>query len=252
MSSEPKIKFPTNTITAIPYNNDMKYGWKKEYKSLRGDLKRDWFSKHAYYCLPLTIANQYGFVVVSNHEFTVEWNGGPGPADTKVEYIDKADDTVQSINSHFGLGIITVQNGFILRTPEGVNLMTINPPNYFIDGLAHMTGVIECDNLRRDFTFNLKVTRPNFKIHVKKGDWIGCVIPTPRYFIDKFEMIDARECMNPDEIVAEQQCSVDFGKERDGPDLSKPHLAGRRYYEGEDVYGNKFPDHQKKIPKHPK
>ena len=54
------------------------------------------------------------------------------------------------------MGVVTIQNRFTFRTPPDVNLMTINPPNYWIDGIQHMTGVIETDNLRRDFTFNLK------------------------------------------------------------------------------------------------
>ena len=49
------------------------------------------------------------------------------------------------------------------------------------------------------------------------------------------------------QTTAEQKASRDFGKERNGPDKEKAHQAGRRYFQGEDVYGNKFLDHQKRI-----
>jgi len=32
-----------------------------------------------------------------------------------------------------------------------------------------------------------------------------------------------------------------------GDDLKKSHQSGRRYFNGEDVYDNKFKDHQKRI-----
>ena len=125
--------------------------------------------------------------------------------------------------------------------------MTINPPNYFIDGIHHMTGVVECDNLRRDFTFNLKVTRPNYLIQIKKNDWIGCFIPVPRYFVDSFELVDAKDVLTEEEIKIEIQAAADAGKERETVDKKKRHGAGRRYLKGEDVYGNKFPDHQRRL-----
>lgn len=237
-----------NKIVAVPHNEHVTISCSEHYQSLKGEKRRDWFSDHAYLCLPLTIGNQYGFVVKSAHTFDVIWNGGNFLTDLKIIMHDfNGDHKNQYINSHFGLGIVTIQNSFTLRTPPGVNLMTINPPNYFIDGISHMTGVVECDNLRRDFTFNLKVTRPNHKIRINRGDWIGAFIPVPRYFVDSFEMIDAKDCLTTEQIAEEQQASKDFAVERNGPDKERAHQAGRRYFQGEDVYGNKFLDHQKRI-----
>ena len=234
-------------IVAIPHHLGIRYGHDAEYVSLKGRKKRNWFSEHAYMCLPLVIGNQYGHIVRSMHSFDAYWDGGETPQATTIHFTEKNTESRQQINSHFGLGIITVQNSFTLRTPEGVNLMTINPPNSFIDGLAHMTGVIETDNLRRDFTFNLKFTRAEHWIHVKRGDWIGCVIPIPRYYVDSFEMVDGREYLTREQIEEEIKCMKDFGIERTTTDVNKPHASGRRYFNGEDVYGNQFSDHQKRV-----
>ena len=38
--------------------------------------KRDWFDPHFYRCLPLTIGNQYGFMISLEYDVTFEWNGG--------------------------------------------------------------------------------------------------------------------------------------------------------------------------------
>lgn len=215
--------------------------------SFKGNKKRDWFVNHAYFCLPLVIGNQYGFGIKSLKTFEVEWNGGESTRDCTLKIIesDPEHSDYQSISSHFGMGTITIQNRFTFRTPPGVNLMTINPPNYWIDGIQHMTGVIETDNLRRDFTFNLKVTRKNEKIRINRGDYIGCVIPIPRYFVDSFELEKGESILEKVEIDKERQAMADFGVERSTVDRDRLHGNGRRYFNGEDVYGNKFLDHQK-------
>lgn len=248
------ISIPESTIAAISFDKN----WQTEeylnqiFKSLKGEFKRKWFVQHAYYCLPLVIGNQYGFVVKSLWNFEAEWNGGNRPEDVVINILDdpflyKNLHTLQSIKSHFGMGTITIQTPYTLRTSQGINLMTINPPNYFIDGLYCMTGVIETDNLRRDFTYNSRITRPNYKVRVKKGDYIGCVIPYPRHFIDNYSIINAENILTEEELSSERQCANDFGKERAEKDIHKKRQNGRRYFKGEDIYGNKFSDHQKTL-----
>jgi hypothetical protein len=244
------IEVPENKIITISEREEYENSNDLILQSLRGELKREWFVKHAYFCLPLVIGNQMGFVIKSQKTFTVEWNGGDAPINTKVEILDQSEHPGhQHISSHFGMGTVTIQNRFTFRTPKGVNLMTINPPNHFIDGIHHMTGIIETDNLRRDFTFNLKVTRPNHKITINKGDYVGCVIPTPRYFIDGFDLERGENIFTTKQIQEERKAMADFGIERSQADRNKPHGNGRRYFNGEDVYGCPFPDHQKKINK---
>jgi len=247
------IKVPPSTIAILPFNDYWKGQHNLVIQSLHNCVKRDWFVKHAYYCLPLTIGNQYGFVIKSLYDFTVHWNGGINPSDVTIKFDNPTEYGqlfgLQKIDPHFGMGTFTIQLGFILRTPKGVNIMTGNPPNYFIDGIAHMTGVVETDNLRRDFTFNLKITRAGHNIKIHKGDWIGYFIPYPRHFVDTFSVVDSQDIFTQDQVNEEQKCSDDFGVERSTMDPKKRNGNGRRYWNGEDVYGNQFPDHQKNLDK---
>lgn len=219
------------------------------FSSLRGSVKRDWFTKHAYFCTPLIMGNQHGFVLKSLYDFSVFWNGGESRDDVSIKILsDKKhyDDNhnLLSIKSHFGMQTFTVQTAYIMRTPNKVNLMTINPPNFIKDGIHYMTGVIETDNLRRDFTFNLAITRPNTEIFFHKGDILGCVIPYPRHYIDPFNFKNASDILSEKQIQKERECSFQHGIERSTKDIHNPGGVGRRYHKGEDVYGNKFKDHQ--------
>lgn len=242
------ITVPNNTIIAISDHAEFSKSINRIVEPLKGKLKREWFVNHAYFCLPLTIGNQYGFAIKSLKKFRVTWNGGDQPADTAVEILEESDiPMAQTVSSHFGMGVITIQNRFTFRTPPGVNLMTINPPNCWIDGIHHMTGVIETDNLRRDFTFNLKITRKNHPVVVEKDEYIGCILPIPRYFVDSFQLKAANEVLSTTQIQEEQEVARKFGIERSQVDIHKPHGNGRRYFNGEDIDGTLFPDHQKKV-----
>lgn len=238
------ITVPDNTIAALPYDDFYRGKQDQVFLNLRGVSKREWFSRHAYFCLPLVIGNQYGFAMRSLWHATLTWNGGPNPDDTSVAIHNAGDKaqhaTLQTIESHFGLGIVTVQAAFALRTPPNINLMTIQPPNFFIDGLQNMTGVIEMDNLRRDFTFNLKLTRPGLPVEIKVGDIIAGFVPIPRKFVENFEMVDACQLFSAEQIAEEQQIAKEFGIERSERDVLRPDGVGRRYHKGEDVYGNPF------------
>ena len=253
---EDEIFVPDHTILVIPEQPAYTHMAGQLIEPLRGHKQRGWFVQHAYFCLPLLMANEYGFVVRAHYTFEVLWNGGNKAEDVVCKHILSEEekrnhaDRAQVISSHFGMGTVTVQNRWVYRTPKGVNLMTINPPNLFIDGIHHMSGIIETDNLRRDFTFNLKITRPNCRIRIPKGTPIGCIIPYPRNYIDQFQMRIADETMLPPETIQNEQNAFKLhGLERAEIDAKNPGGVGLRYMRGEDVFGNPFEDHQRMLSK---
>jgi hypothetical protein len=216
----------------------------------RLDIKRDWFSPHFYKCLPLSIANSYGFVVKSEYDFSANWNGTPDRDSTVITAPDYNKDLYPRVDSRFGHGIITLTYPFQLRTPPGINLMTINPPNVVINNITVMSGAIETDNLRWFFTFNLKIQNPNIETYFKKGDPLSGFIPIPRYFADSFELINFENFITEKEREEELKASLDFAHKRNTIEKDLPDKVGRDYYLGRDVYGNIFSDHQ--LPKRKK
>ncbi len=235
---------PDKTLLVIPNVGIKNEEVGKLLEPLSNQKKREWFTPHFYYCHPLTIGNQYGFIVKAERDVTAYWDGSIEPSGVTISS-SLPNKPLQLYDGHFGSGIITVQNFWHFRTPPGVNLMTISPPNFPQHGLMHMTGVIETDNLRRDFTFNLKITKPGVYISIKKGDPVGAFIPVPRYFSDKFEIKYANELFTQEEIDLEYESGNEFARQRQNEDLKKKNQAGRRYFKGEDAWGNKFSDHQK-------
>lgn len=210
--------------------------------------KREWFTPHFYRCLPLTIGNQYGFTICSEFDFWFEWDGGDSSESTKLGFDEKIfkDKTFYpGIRTHFGHGIITINTPFFIRTPTGVNVMTMNPPNHVIPNITCMAGVVETDNLRRNFTFNLKIQMPNIRVFIPAGTPLAAFIPIPRYYADQFELKFADELFSKEIIDEEINSDKDSDKYRKNVELNLPNGVGKSYMMGKDVYGNVFKDHQR-------
>jgi hypothetical protein len=213
------------------------------------DKKRDWFNPHFYRCLPLTIGNQYGFTISSELDICFEWNGGDRIEDSRIYLNEELNETdnikYPNVVSHFGHGIITINTPYTFRTPPGVNLMTINPPNYVIPNVTVMTGVVETDNLRRSFSFNLKIQSPNIKTIIPAGHPLGAFIPIPRYYCDKFSLDFAENIFSKEIVDEENEAEKDAIVYRKKIEPTLKNNVGKLYMQGKDVYGNPFKDHQK-------
>lgn len=240
---------PDKTIVVFNVSQYSKKNQKERMFNLIDKLpkKRDWFTPHFYRCLPLVIGNTYGFVIKSEFSFSAVWNGGASDKDTKLTFEGDSKlikNSFPRIATHFGSGIVTVDPPFFLRTPPGINLMTINPPNFILPNVTVMTGVVETDNLRRNFTFNLKLQIPNIEVKFPAGVPLAAFIPIPRYFVDSFELKMAEEVFVNEDILDEQTAEQLSATKRKTTDLLNKYGVGRDYFRGVDPYGNPFPDHQ--------
>lgn len=211
----------------------------------KSEKKRSWFTSHFYRCLPLTIGNQYGFTISLEFDISLEWLGEDHPDSLIIHKNIPNGTAYPSISSHFGSGIATINPPVFLRTPPGVNLITMSPPNFILPNITVMTGVIETDNLRRNFTFNLKVQIPNMKVNIPAGTPLASFMPIPRYYGDKFELKFADEIFSQETIEEELKASKDATQYRDNVEPKLKNNVGRHYFLGQDIYGNKFKDHQK-------
>ena len=221
-------------------------------KPLNISHKRDWFTPHFYKCLPLAIGNMQGFVFSLPYSFSVIWNGGINNEDILINFYDDFE-PFKNINfiypsSEFGSGILTIHYPLTLKTPPGVNLMTIAPPNFPLPGLSPMTGVVESDNLRFSFTLNIKIDIPNVKIEILKNTPLIGIIPIPRYFCDSFVLKNAYDIFNKEIIEEEMNVAEEHSKIRNNTinnlKNNNETFYDKIYYSGKDALGNKFTDHQ--------
>ncbi len=228
---------PKNTIYMVPDQLEFQNPTCFE----KCSSKRSWFTSFFYNCLPIVFGNQHGFLLKATNSFVCRWDGTEAKDGVFVHRLDAARHDDLIVTSHFGHGILTVQARQHFRTPKGVNLMVKAPPNYPVDGLSWMDAVVETDNLRRDFTFNIKITRPQMDIYIAKGTPLGCVVPYPRFFLDSYEMVPLTD---PDELAKSMETRKYYAIERRDYDVKDVRL---RYMEGKDIFDNYYDEHQKSL-----
>jgi Family of unknown function (DUF6065) len=109
-------------------------------------VEREWMEetdqRYAYRCLPLNIANAFGWEVLCPSGFTAVWDGGKGIPSLQVHPDGGA--PAPAI-SHFMQGILTFHIRCLFRTEPGYDLMVQGPINRPKDGIAPLSGVIETD-----------------------------------------------------------------------------------------------------------
>lgn len=250
MINDGKNNVPEKTIAFFPnILFDGSYVENNRIKNIleKSGPKRSWFHSHFYRCLPLVIGNNYGFIIKSEFSFSFEWDGGDYPESTKLyieEPLEEVSNKYPFIESHFGSGVITINPPFSLKTPPGINLFTINPPNYVIPNITVMSGAVETDNLTRNFTFNLKIQIPNIRVFVPANTPLAGFIPIPRYFADSFNIINGLDLFEKEELDHEYNSRIKFHKIREET-IKQNKTVDRLYYNGIDAFGNKYKDHQK-------
>ena len=156
--------------------------------------KRDWMNKSrdkfAYKCIPLNIANQYGYAVLCPEDFTLDWWGGKEEKDVDFQVTSKDDYFKDHLHSYFGGGTFTIHVDFIIRTPEGFSTYIRGVPNETKQGLKPLDAIVETDWLSYTFTYNFLLTEPG-SYSFKKGEPLFVFFPIERNTVENFELIES-------------------------------------------------------------
>ena len=139
-----------NTIEAFKMNE---FG-----KIKKGTRKREWMDltdqKFAYRCLPMIMANELGWDVLSEIAFRATWNGNNSPNSISIDFLDQDNPHNTQVLSHFGYGILTFHLGFLFKTNTDINMYVKGVPNQTKDAIQPLEGLIETDWLPFTFTMN--------------------------------------------------------------------------------------------------
>ena len=200
-------------------------------------------------CLPLLIANQAGWFLLSSHTLRVTWDGGESKDALELEYLSGGE-AVPAL-SHFGHGIITWHIPFMFRTPPGYNLLARGPSNWPKDGAHALDGIVEADWAVATFTMNWKITTVNRPVVFHEGEPFCMVVPQPRGDLERFAP-QIRE-LEDDPDIAEAFTKWSESRNRFLAGLSSAeHEAVKQqwekhYFRGTAPDGTKAPLHQTKL-----
>ena len=216
-------------------------------------ISRPWMDatqkRFAARCLPLTIANQSGWLICNPASFCVRWDGGPSPDGVQIVFDSVPPD--RRISSLFGHGTITFNMPYLFRTPEGINLWVKGPSNSPKDGVQALEGVVETDWTAATFTMNWKLTRPGQTVRFERGEPICMVVPFPRDLLHSLHPLRQpleREPELHDRYQTWSQQRDEFQRRVAAGDPAATRAGWQKdYFQGRDPGTEKFAEHQTKL-----
>jgi Family of unknown function (DUF6065) len=153
------------------------WGWGEAWQLRPSPPRRHWMDElpHAYKCLPLVIANQWGWQILCPTDIVITWNGDPNLAGLQI---DVAPQFLPAVKSQFGSGIVTFSPPWLFRTPPGWDLYLKGPSNRWKPNCTPLEGVVETWWLNYTFTINWKVMEPG-TVFFARGESLGQLVPVP-------------------------------------------------------------------------
>jgi Family of unknown function (DUF6065)/2OG-Fe(II) oxygenase superfamily len=198
--------------------------------------------RHAYRCLPLSIANTHGWEMLVPGTFEVEWNGGPNIADLTVRALEPFPDGFPFEHfamSNFARGVVTFHTGYLFRTPPGWNILTTGAFNEPRPGISPLTGIIESDWLPYPFTMNWQMLNAG-TVRFEKDEVFCTVMPIPKNYLTEWD-VAIHDLGDDPVLLAEQEqfriARSAFRKKLDERDPATMSEGWQRHY-----FVGRFPD----------
>jgi hypothetical protein len=216
-------------------------------------IHREWMGKtrdaFANRCLPLLIANQAGWLVLSPHTLRATWDGSEALHSVRIEHLEGPEPYLAM--SHFGHGILTFSIPFLFRTPPGYNLLTRGPANLPKDGAYPLEGIVETDWSTATFTMNWQLLRPRQAVTFSRGEPIAMLVPMRRGELESFEP-EQRGIYDDKEVAASflewRKSRAEFIQDLPKQGTSANQAAWQKdYVHGRSSDGTVAREHQRKL-----
>ena len=142
--------------------------------------KREWMDKYnninngyAYRCLPLTMANQSGWLMRCPVNFSATYvQDDVYQPSVEISFEDDNEARVYKkyIHSLFGNGVVTIALPYLIKTPSPWCVWARGYPNYYKENISFLEGIVETYWLNFSFTYNIRITEMNKKVSFSKGE----------------------------------------------------------------------------------
>jgi hypothetical protein len=155
--------------------------------------ERDWIDKFTKPgvdpCSPVTLANTHGWELLVPAAFEISWNGGPLASDLTVRAIEPFPDDfpfARFAASRLGQGIVSLETGYLFRTPPEWNLLVTGAFNEPIAGIAAVTGVIETGQCNDPLIMHWRMLTAD-TVRFEKGEAFCTILPLQKNHLEQWE-----------------------------------------------------------------
>jgi hypothetical protein len=219
--------------------------------------RRQWMDdfpdRHAYRCLPLSIANAYGWEVLCPIPLEIHWNGGMSIEDIEVvglKELPGGAPVEHFCRSNFSRGIVTFHLDYLIETEPDWELLATGPFNDPKPTATPLAGLIESDWLPYPFTMNWQLTHSGVT-RFEEGEPFCFFLPVRKRVLPHTELQIHRLADQP-ELEARQN---QFREAREhfmerikaGDQEAIKEAWQRHYFVGRHPDGSLAPEHLNKL-----
>jgi len=200
--------------------------------------------RHAYRCLPLAIANTFGWQMLLPCTVEATYAGGITQNALSISSPDAPELLEHVAQSNFGHGVLTFHTGFLFRTDPDWQLLATGPFNLPQDGVHALTGVIETNWLPYPFTMNWQLTRPG-TVRFEKGAPFCQIFPVPIGYLDELTpeiyLLDNAPALKAEYDVFRTQRAAFLAKLKEGDAATIKEAWQKFYFRGKLPTGTPAP-----------
>ena len=205
-------------------------------------VQRDWmditYDRHAYKCFPVSMANSIGWSISFLDDIEFIWDGISDTTPDHVKVIRSGPNVCDTGRAN---GTISFNSELMFVTDENTTMLSIVPPNYFIDGAIPFTSVISTSFFPHGYPIAWKITRPNTNIIIPAGTPVATLIPISLTDLSGISLNIYDKIEDPEEgIKNDEKLKVLKELEKNGKPFSN------FYRDAVDYKGNKVGNHELK------
>jgi hypothetical protein len=152
-------------------------------------MTRDWmdltFDRHAYQCFPVSMANRTGLGISFTEDVSFIWDGVNTSSDHHIKILKGE----QFAHSKRGNRTVSFETGLYISPEINLSIMTMPPPNIFLDGVQCISTVISTSALVGSLPIALMVTKPNEEILIPAGTIVASILPISLSELNNTEIV---------------------------------------------------------------
>lgn len=219
---------------------DSHYPCKIEQTPIHRDWMDDTFDRHAYHCFPVSLANRLGWSISFSEEISFIKRESEENKNNYVDILSGGD----FVSNRRANNTVSLDTGITFYADNNVSLLTLPPPNIFIDGVQCISTIISTSALIGQFPVALMVKKSEEIISIPAGTPIATIIPISLKDINSMELIIKNNL--PEYMTSDSWEHSMKERARVSEDLNSRGEWTHFYRDAVDHNGDKFGEHEVK------
>lgn len=162
-------------------------------------IKRKWMDetadKHAYQCMPISLANTLGWAISFPEDISFIWDGICDSTSTHVKIIKGH----KFCSAARGNATISFNTFLKFKTSENITTLIMPIPNNFNENAQCFTTLISTSFYDSMLPIAWKIIKPNIEIFIPAGEPIATILPISLNDLQNFELIITNKEINNNE-----------------------------------------------------